>query len=103
MNIKNELIQRIDYLLSTSNEFNVYNRNLLLIERKDCDFRFVDEVYYNNNLVFVVRYSSFVRVELNTNNRYIIKECLDCLKDCVAYEEGKENEALRILKEEYSK
>ena len=47
MNIKVKLIQDIDYLLSTSDKVNIYNRNLLLIERKDCEFRTVEEVYSN--------------------------------------------------------
>lgn len=103
MNIKVELIQKIDYLLSTSDKVNIYNRSLLLIERKDCDFKIVEEVYYNNNLVLEVKYGSYVRINLKTTNRYIIKDLLDCIKECVKYEEDKESNTLKILEEEYNK
>lgn len=103
MNIKNKLIQDIDYLLYTSDKVNMYNRNLLLIECKDNDKRFEQEVYFNNDLVMVIRYNGYTIIDLKTSNRYTIKDFLDCLKDCVKYEEDREKNNLKILEEEYNK
>jgi hypothetical protein len=103
LNIKNKLIQDIDFLLSTSDKVNIYNRNLLLIENKDNNKRFEQEIYFNNDLVMVIRYSGFATIDLKTCNRYIIKDFLDCLKECVKYEEDRENNNLKILEEEYNK
>mgnify|MGYP003298716083 CR=1 FL=1 len=77
MNIKNKLIQDIDYLLSTSDKVNMYNRNLLLIECKDNNKRFEQEVYFNNDLVMVIRYNGRTIIDLKTGNRYTIKDFLD--------------------------